>query len=234
MPDKPANKTNAMTSAAKFPKVRVVIVDDHAVVRMGLRMLIDREKDLVVCGEAGNRADALGLIAREIPDLVVVDMCLGEESGLDLIKDIAAQHPGVRSIVLSMLRETVYAERAFQAGAMGYVMKQDRPDTLITALRAIINNGLYVGDAVAQQMARKMMNTGHPMQGAPSDILADRELQVFERLGEGFAPGEIARTMHLSVKTIGTYRERIKQKLGLTSARELSHYAVEWMRTHRS
>lgn len=214
-------------------RARVLLVDDHGVVRMGLRLMIERESDLTVCGEAENRAEALRLIERERPDLVVTDLCLTNESGLGLITDIADHYPQIRTVVLSMLRETVYAERVFQAGAMGYVMKQDPPETLVKALRMALTGECYVGALVAQQMARKMVNTGRSMRGTPNDLLADRELQVFEHMGEGLGPGDIARMMRLSVKTIGTYRERIKRKLGLATTRDLARHAVEWMRHQR-
>jgi DNA-binding NarL/FixJ family response regulator len=214
-------------------KARILIVDDHAVVRIGVRMLIDRENDMQVSGEAATGAEALARIDELKPDLAVVDLSLATGSGMDLVKDITTRYPHVRTVVLSMLSEAVYAERTLLAGAMGYVSKQDRPDALIEAIRAVLKDELYLGHAVSQQMARKMMNTGRSVPGGPAEVLTDRELQVFESLGTGFAPSEIAEALHLSVKTIGTYRERIKHKLGLTSARDLARYSVEWMRRNR-
>jgi DNA-binding NarL/FixJ family response regulator len=222
---------NAQAKAvASGPKARVLIVDDHEIVCMGLRTLIDREKDLEVCGDAQDSAEAIRLLEALAPDIVIVDLSLADESGLELVKDIVLRNPAARILIHSMLNETIYAERAMKAGAMGYVMKQDHPDMLIQALRSVLNNELHMGHAVTQQIARRMMNTGHFRPGNPTEILTDRELQVFERIGDGFAAGEIAASMNLSVKTIGTYRERIKIKLGLPGARELAHCAVAWMR----
>ncbi len=220
---------HAKTVAGK-PRARVLIVDDHEIVCMGLRTLIDREKDLEVCGDAQDSAEAIRLLETFAPDIVIVDLSLAGESGLELVKDIVRRNPAARILIHSMLNETIYAERAMKAGAMGYVMKQDHPDMLIKALRAVLNNELHMGHAVTQQIARRMMNTGHFQPGNPTEILTDRELQVFERIGDGFAAGEIAVAMNLSVKTVGTYRERIKLKLGLPGARELARCAVEWMR----
>lgn len=147
-------------------KARILIVDDHAVVRIGVRMLIDRENDMQVSGEAATGAEALARIDELKPDLAVVDLSLATGSGMDLVKDITTRYPHVRTVVLSMLSEAVYAERTLLAGAMGYVSKQDRPDALIEAIRAVLKDELYLGHAVSQQMARKMMNTGRSVPGA--------------------------------------------------------------------
>lgn len=223
-------RTNNQDAGAGGRKSRVLIVDDHEIVCMGLRTLIDREKDLDVCGDAQSIAGAIRQVEALAPDIVIVDLSLSDESGLDLVKDIIRRHAGAKILIHTMLNETIYAERAFKAGAMGYVMKQDHPDVLVQAIRAVLAGELHMGRAVTQQIARRMMNTGHFTSGNPTEILTDRELQVFEQIGDGFAAGEIASALNLSVKTVGTYRERIKLKLGLPGARELARCAVEWKR----
>ncbi|MBN1270071.1 MAG: response regulator transcription factor [Kiritimatiellae bacterium] len=209
---------------------KILLVDDHAILRRGLGLLINREGDLTVCAEAGDRAAALRETARTAPDLVVVDLSLEDESGLELIKDLAAQFPRTRVLVLSMLEESVYAPRAFKAGASGYVMKEESPEKLITAIRKLLTGGTYMSPALAEDWARRSLRTGEGSKPTLVDALTDRELEVFELMGRGFGPGEMSETLHLSVKTIETYRAHIKEKLGFTSAREMTHAAVEWMR----
>lgn len=216
-------------SVTKSPNVKrkILIVDDHAFVRQGLRDFIEREEDITVCGEAACRFEALRLCTETVPQLVLVDLSLGGDSGLDLVKDVAMQFPDIKMLVLSMQDEMLYAERVLRAGAAGYVSKSSDPDQLVEAVRCVLNGGVYASEAVKQ----KIMQTVRRAE-AGCDLLtklSDRELAVFERIGKGLSTAEIAEAMHLSVKTVETYRARIKAKLGLQSSSELVQQAVQWI-----
>jgi DNA-binding NarL/FixJ family response regulator len=206
---------------------KILIVDDHPFVRQGLRSFIDHESGLSVCGEAAGRGDALHLCAETSPRLVLIDLSLGKDSGLDLVKDIAVQFPGVKMLVLSMQNELLYAERVLRAGASGYVGKESEPEVLIAAVHCVLDGGVYASEAVKQkimQSVRKADDGGDPVGG-----LSDRELDVFERIGQGQGTVDIAGAMNLSVKTVETYRARIKTKLNITGSTELVQRAVQWL-----
>jgi len=208
-------------------KKRILIVDDHAFVRQGLRDFIEREPHLCVCGETSTRAEALQLCAQTKPHLVVIDLSLGEDSGLDLVKDIAAQFPEIKMLVLSMQDEMLYAERVLRAGGSGFVSKNTPPASLIEAISCVLGGGVYASEAVKQKI---MQTVRHPeVEGDPILWLSDRELAVFEQIGKGKSTVEIAAAMHLSVKTIETYRARIKSKLGVNGSAELVQRSVQWI-----
>jgi len=208
-------------------KKKILIVDDHAFLRRGLRNFIEREPDLSICGEAAGRVEALRLCADTAPDLVLVDLSLGKDSGLDLVKDIAVQFPGSKMLVLSMQDEMLYAERTLRAGASGYVGKDVHPDRLVEAIRCVLGGGVYASETIQQKIMQAVQRneTG----GDPVGTLSDRELTVFEQIGKGFSTADIAESMHLSVKTVETYRARIKDKLGITGPTELVQRAVQWV-----
>jgi DNA-binding NarL/FixJ family response regulator len=208
-------------------KNKILIVDDHAFVRQGLRDFIEREPDLCVCGEAAGRAEALELCSETIPDLVLVDLSLGSDSGLDLVKDIAIQFPDCRMLVLSMQDEMLYAERVLRAGASGFIGKDTHPSQLIEAVHEVLRGHMYASEAVKQKIMQtvRKAETG----GDPVARLSDRELAVFEQIGKGMSTADISDAMHLSIKTIETYRARIKAKLGTRSSAELVQRAVQWL-----
>jgi DNA-binding NarL/FixJ family response regulator len=210
---------------SKAQRKKILIVDDHAFVRQGLRDFIEREPDLSVCGEADGRADALRLCADLSPDLVLIDLLMGQDSGLDLIKDIAAQFPGLKTLVLSMQDEMLYAERVLRAGASGYVSKDVPPDRLVEAVRRVLGGGVYTSETVKQKIMQSVQRKESG--GDPVNSLSDRELAVFEQIGKGQSTADIAEAMRLSVKTVETYRARIKTKLGVRGPTELVHRAVQ-------
>ena len=215
------------TTPLQGSKKRILIVDDHAIVRQGLRDFIERESDLTICGEAAGRVAALKLCAEAKPHLILIDLSLGAESGLDLVKDVIIQFPGTKIVVLSMQDEMLYAERVLRAGASGYVDKGAHPERLIEAVRCVLGGGVYVSDAVQQkimQTVRRSEPDGDPVSG-----LSDRELAVFEQIGKGQSTADIAEVMRLSVKTVETYRARIKTKLGTKNSTELVQRAVQWI-----
>jgi DNA-binding NarL/FixJ family response regulator len=211
-------------------------VDDHPLVRESLTSLINQQLDLEVSGEAENAADALRGIAMTKPELAVIDIALNAASGLELIKDIRIQYPSVAPLVLSMHEEELYAERAMRAGARGYVRKRETSKNILAAIRRVLDGGIYVSQKVSSAMALKFIE-GHERIGvAQSRIaqLSDRELEVFQLLGQGRSTSEIADQLHLSLKTVQAYCVHAKEKLGLTTASELLREAILWAESAHS
>ena len=208
-------------------KNKILLVDDHPLVREWLANLINEETDFEVCGQAANAREALDLIGKLSPRMAVVDISLEGGSGLELIKDIKAQHPKVNTIVLSMHDETLYAERAMRAGASGYVMKREATGKVLDALRAVLAGGLFFSNAVNAQLAQKLVQ-GSGDQPAVVASLSDRELEVFQLLGRGCNTREISEQMNVSFKTVQAYCARIKEKLNLANINELIFHAVRW------
>ncbi len=218
----------------KTGKARIFIVDDHPLVREWLTTLIQRQSDLSVCGEAEDNATALEAIPKAKPDVAVVDLALKSGSGLELIKDLKQTYPAVAIVVLSMHDELLYAERVFRAGARGYVMKRDSTKKIVEAIRAVRDGRRYMSERVAAVMADKLAD-GQPGNAAPVTLLSDRELEVFELLGQGHETSHIAASLHVSVKTVQAFYARIKEKFKLGTERELLREAVRWQedRTNR-
>jgi DNA-binding NarL/FixJ family response regulator len=222
-----ARKKEERIQAGK-DKTKVLIVDDHPIIRQGLSELINHEPDLIVCGHAEDAPEALVKIKESEPDMVIVDISLKETSGMELTKDIKAQYPNLPVLALSMHDEALYAERMLRAGAKGYVMKAEATENVVTAIRKILSGQIYVSDKMAAKMVRKLVG-GSPDVGASAiERLSDRELEVFHMIGQGFGTRQIAERLHLSIKTIETYREHIKEKLNLEDASELLQYAIQW------
>jgi DNA-binding NarL/FixJ family response regulator len=210
------------------PRRRVFLVDDHPLVREWLSNLIERQPDLVVCGQAETSAAAYEAIARDHPDIAVVDLSLEAGSGLELIKQLQTLPTPPQVLVLSMHDELLYAQRALRAGARGYVMKRSATRHVIEAIRRVLDGHLYVSDSLASQMAEKYVSgRGSPAEPAAS-LLSDRELEVFKMLGRGIETRRIAETLHISPKTVQVYCGRIKEKFGLANANELIREAVRW------
>ena len=205
-------------------KLRVFVVDDHAVVRQGLQRLVDLEKDMETCGEASNAAEALRDIPTCRPDVVLLDISLEGESGIELSKHIVKRWPQMAILVLSMLEESLYAERALRAGARGYIMKRESGPEIIAALRKVAGGKTFLSPAMAERFLDLFPK--HSMRRSFLESLSDRELEVFRMIGQGLKPAAIAQALHLSVKTVGTYREQIKTKLRLKSAAELTQQAI--------
>ena len=212
-------------------KIRVLVVDDHPVVREGLTRRINRQDDMEVCGEAETRSDALTIIGSSRPDLVIVDLALRDSSGLELIKDIKVRQPDLPMLVLSMQDESVYAERALKAGARGYVMKHEATDKVIVAVRHVFAGKVYLSEKLSSKFLEVLFGRKGEPGASPSELLTDRELEVFELLGGGLSTRQIAEQLHLSIKTIEAYREHIKDKLKLDGANELLHRAFQWVQS---
>jgi DNA-binding NarL/FixJ family response regulator len=204
-------------------------VDDHPVVRNGLRMLIDDEPDLIVCGEAGDADEAIRVLDAKKPDLVIVDLSLKGSSGLELIKRIKSRTTTSKMLVSSMFDESLYAERVLNAGALGYVSKQEAMEKVVEAIRCVLSGRVYLSAAMSDRMLHRLARDQKAPERSPVETLSDRELEVFELIGRGRTTAEIANQLHLSVKTVETHREKVKAKLGLKSAAELYQYAVRWV-----
>ena len=216
----------AKCKAAKGAK-RILIVDDHPMMRQGMAQLISTEPDLAVCCEAATAQEAFEVIGRRKPDLALVDISLPDRNGLELIKDVHALHPEMPLLVVSMHDESLYAERVLRAGGRGYVMKQEGGRVLMKAIRQVLAGQIYVSDRIAARILETF--SGRQRDGAVSPVgqLTDREFEVFQLIGLGRGTREIAAHMHLSVKTVEVHRANIKRKLQIKSATDLVRYAVQ-------
>jgi len=208
---------------------RILLVDDHAVVRFGIAQLINRQSDLVVCREEEDARKALDSIIRLKADLIIADLSLKDSSGLELIRNIKAQFPSLPILVVSIHDETVYAEIAFRAGALGYLMKQEALEKIVTAIRRVLAGSVYVSDALGAKMLQQQVRGHTDVQQPAIKSLSDREVEVFHLIGQWKKTKEIAGELHLSVKTVEYYREQIKKKLNLKDASELTQYATAWV-----
>jgi DNA-binding NarL/FixJ family response regulator len=221
-----------MNSNPGTSKHRVFIVDDHPLVREGLTNLINRQEDLVVCGEADDSAGAIAGIAKTQPDVAIIDISLKNESGLELIKTLEGQFPAVELIVLSMHDEALYAERALRAGARGYVMKRETTKSVLTAIRRVVEGSVYISERVVNGIARRFASADKELRRSPLHYLSDRELEIFRLLGQGRTTSQIAEDLHLSLKTVQAYCSRAKEKFGVHSFGELTRLAVRWDAAH--
>ena len=218
---------------AEEDKSKILVVDDHPMIREGLVRLVDDEQDLAICGQADDAPEALKAISETKPDVVVVDISLKNSSGIELMKSIKAQYPKLPVLILSMHNEALYAERALRAGAMGYIMKQEASEKLLAAIRHVLVGQIYVSDKVSKRLIRKLARGKTDMVASPIDTLSDRELEVFHLIGQGYGTSQIAEKLYLSIKTIETYRTHIKEKLNLTNSRELLQYAIQWVSSQK-
>jgi len=221
-------------TATKQNKSKVFIVDDHPIVREGLVALIDQENNLKVCGQADDAYDALKSIDKLKPDVVIVDISLKGSNGIELTKSIRAQYPTLPVIVFSFHDESLYAERALRAGASAYLTKEAESEKILKAIRTVLNGELYVSDELSKKLLHKIIGDKTGKTIAPIDNFSDREFEVFRLIGQGYRAAETAKQLHLSSKTIETYRERIKRKLGLGDSSELLRYAIKWSRNHET
>lgn len=211
-------------------RARVLIVDDHPAVRVALAMLIEKQTDLEVCGEAADLSEALRLVADTQPDVAVIDISLKTGCGIDLIKRIRDRNNAVRMLVWSTHSESLYAERALRAGALGYVNKDQATEKIVEGIRQVLAGKVFLSDAMVETLLQRTVgDTQKESRHSPLDALANRELEVFRLIGQGVKTAAIAERLHLSVKTIETYRERIREKLNLSDGTELAHYATQWM-----
>jgi DNA-binding NarL/FixJ family response regulator len=209
-------------------KIKILLVDDHPLVREGLVNLIRQQSDLEISGEASNEPQALELIVSAAPDVALVDISLENGSGIELIKSIKAIYPAVKTLALSMHDESLYAERALRAGARGYIMKSEAAKKIIEGIRSVLAGQLYVSEKIAAMMAEKFVDGRTAATASPIEQLSNRELEVFQLLGRGHSTRQIADHLHVGFKTVQAYHARIKEKLKLTNATELLREAMRW------
>jgi DNA-binding NarL/FixJ family response regulator len=207
---------------------RILIVDDHPMMRQGLAQFINSEPDLIVCCEADTARQAFELIRRNVPDLALVDISLPDKSGLELIKDLQAIHPSLPILVVSMHDESLYAERVLRAGGRGYVMKQEGGKVLMQAIRQVLAGQIFVSDKLSSLILEIFSGGRRDLGASPVGRLSDREFGIFQLIGQGKGTRDIAAHLHLSIKTIEVHRANIKKKLRVSSATDLVRYAVRW------
>lgn len=207
---------------------KILIVDDHPILRKGLAMVIDQEPDLVVAGEAEDVPAGLDMIEAVKPDIVIVDLSLPGVDGIELIKTMKLKYRDLPALVVSMHDETLYAERALRAGARGYIMKQEAVDKVLVAIRKVLGGEIFVSDRITTKMLETLISGDAKGVNTPLDLLSNRELTVFRLIGQGFKTSQIADKLHLSVKTIESYRSHIKEKLKLNTGTDLMKYAIQW------
>ncbi|HWH69386.1 MAG TPA: response regulator transcription factor [Candidatus Sulfotelmatobacter sp.] len=214
-------------------KKRILIVDDHPMMREGLAQLINHEPDLTVSAQADDAAQALNSVASRVPDLVLVDISLPDRNGIELIKDIHTLHTGLPVLVVSMHDESIYAERVLRAGGRGYIMKQEGGKKLMQAIRQVLNGQIYVSEKMASKIL-EIFSGGRTQSDRPNlERLSDREFEVFQFIGQGQGTRQIADLLHLSVKTVEVHRANIKKKLALQTGPDLVRYAIRWTEAHQ-
>jgi DNA-binding NarL/FixJ family response regulator len=210
-------------------QVRIVIVDDHPVTRKGLATTIGLEPDMQVCGEAEGIVEALDVIRKAQPDLAIVDVSLKSGNGIDLVSRLREQECRVRILVCSMYEESLYADRALRAGAMGYINKDASTETIVAAIRQISRGKVYLSPEMSERLLNRIVQGKNGVQESPVESLSDRELEAFQLMGHGLTTSQVAKKMCLSPKTVETYRSRIKEKLGIESIAELTRQAAQWV-----
>ena len=223
--------TTKKISRAPNAKKKVLLVDDHPMMRQGLAQVINNQKDLMVCGEAGDANQAMQRIAALKPDLAVLDISLEGKSGLELIKDIQALHPEVPILIMSMHDESLFAERVLRAGARGYVMKKAGGEAVLKAIRQVLTGKIYVSERMSAQILNTFAGARSAKHRSPIEILTDREFDVFKLIGEGCDTRQVAKRLHISPKTVDVHRQNLREKLKLPGATSLIQHAVRWVET---
>jgi DNA-binding NarL/FixJ family response regulator len=211
------------------PKAKVLLVDDHPILRQGLARLINQEADLIICGEAEDAGKAFEAVATLQPDIAMVDISLKGSNGIELIKNLKARYPNLPILVLSMHDESLYAERALRAGSLGYIMKEEASEQVLAAIRKVLTGEIFLSDKMKTRMLQCLANGRTKVVTSPIEHLTDRELEVFRLIGEGRSTRQIAGQLHLSVRTVEAYREYIKTKLNLKNSTELVQHAFHWV-----
>ena len=222
--------TDPTSTSGHLPvKARILIVDDHVIVRQGIAQLVNREPDLDVCEEAGDADSAVAVLREQPVDLAIVDISLPGTSGIELVKLMRDSHPNLPVLVMSMHDEALYSDRAFRAGAKGYVMKQEATEKLLAAIRKILNGGVYVSDRMQTVMVQRFLNSGVDETVSFIDNLTDREFEILRMIGQGLTVAEIAEKLGRSAKTVEAHRANLREKLGLKRAAELARFATQWV-----
>lgn len=227
-----SEKSPSTAKAAPSPdKRRILLVDDHPVTRQGVSGLLNQESDLEVAGEADSAPAAIAFLEKNPVDLAIIDISLKTTNGVELMKHIRVLAPDLPVLVMSMHDESIYAERAMRAGARGYIMKQEASTKVLTAVRTLLSGELYLSDPMKERMLHRFVNNRKEAVGFSMDTLSDREMEVFQLIGNGYSTRQIAAKLNLSVKTIDSYREHLKLKLQLEAGKDLVRYAIQWMKS---
>jgi DNA-binding NarL/FixJ family response regulator len=208
-------------------KNEILIVDDHPIVAQGFTQLLENEPDLSVCGSASNVTEARDEIRNKAPDLILLDISLGGQNGLELVKDLAKEQPDLAVLVVSLHDESVYAERSLRAGARGFIMKTEPTEKLLFAIREVLQGRIYISESLKGRILKRMYQPSDVVTN-PVDTLSDRELEVFSLIGEGMTTRKISESLNLGIKTVETHKLKIRKKLNLESGNQLTRYAVEW------
>ncbi len=208
---------------------KIIIVDDHPIVRQGLAALINQQEDMAVCAQAADGREAMEQIGKLKPDLVTIDLTLGDSGGLELIKNIKSRYPNLPMLIISIHDESLYAERVLRAGAKGYIMKQEATERVTEAIGKVLAGQVYISECMSDRIVRSFLGGTAKGRSPAVGNLSDRELEVFGLIGQGYGTRKIAEILHLSIKTIETYRAHIKEKLDLDNAAHLLQYAVQWV-----
>jgi DNA-binding NarL/FixJ family response regulator len=216
-------------SLASGRTTRILIVDDHPLMREGLAARIAPQSDMEVCGEAASVSEALAQVKATSPDLVIVDIGLADSHGIDLIKDVKTRFPSVKMLVVSAYDESLYAERTLRAGAHGYINKREVQEKVVDAMRTVLDGQRYLSSRMTQRLVGQAIGSKDSTESDPIQRLSNRELEVFQLIGQGKTTGTIARQLHLSVHTIDSHREKIRHKLGVKNSAELMQRAVQWI-----
>jgi DNA-binding NarL/FixJ family response regulator len=225
-------KTNpAPAPVPSVKKFGVLLVDDHPVTRQGVAALIALDPSLAVCGEADNGPRALELVTKLAPDVAVIDISLKSSNGLELMKNLKILAPKLPVLVMSMHDEALYAERALRAGAQGYIMKQEASEKILAAIQRVLRGEIYLSEKMQERMLQRIVKSKPEEPGSAIETLSDREMEVFQLIGDGFGTRQIATQLSLSVKTIESYREHLKLKLALATGSDLVRYAIQWMKS---
>ena len=236
--DSKQNKLKEVVTSAKQvadppvnrkPKIKVLLVDDHPILRAGLGRLINQEADMMICGEAEDGPTAFDLVGTLNPDIAVIDISLKGSNGIELVKNLKARYPELPTMVLSMHDESLYAERALRAGSLGYIMKEEAIGQVLVAIRKVLQGEIFLSEKMKTKMLQQMASGKGKLVCSPIEQLTDRELEVFRLIGEGCSTRQIAGQLHLSVRTVEAYREYIKSKLSLKNATELVQHAFHWV-----
>ncbi len=227
-------ETSSTRSAVGEQKKTVFVVDDHPLLRQGLSMMINREPDLTVCGEAEEAPAAIKAISTARPDILIVDISLNGPDGLDLVKNLRGLYPDLPVLILSMHDESIYAERALRARANGYIMKQEATEKVLVAVRRILGGEIYLSSRMSNKLLQQYLTGQTKEADSRMAALSDRELEVFRLIGEGLGTRQIADALHLSMKTVESYQAHLKEKLSLRTGRELMQHAIQWSLSERS
>jgi DNA-binding NarL/FixJ family response regulator len=210
-------------------KQKIMIVDDHPVFREGLVRILNQEKTWQVVGEASGRPEALKMVGHLEPDLVIIDYSLEDGNGIDLTRDIRTHHPDIRILMLSMHKESLYSERALRGGANGYIMKRESGSKLLEAVRQVLNGQTYLSDSMKEALLQKLTGAQGDVSQTPEELLSDREFEIYQLIGQGYGTRQIADELSLSIKTVESHREHIREKMHLTSTFELVQSAIHWV-----